>query len=138
VFAMFMLAMRCVVFGVLLSHVRSEFRPVGRPSRFDFLGFLPRRVPKLQRTVFLLLLPVPTSVCSSASSSSNSAAPTMASASASSCVSSGFGLDERSELRDLIFVQFKSLRTASASFSSASRDDSTLRCRRRKLLPLRP
>jgi len=44
VFAMFMLAvsvlaMRCVVFGVFLSHVRSEFRPVGRPSRFDFLDF---------------------------------------------------------------------------------------------------
>ncbi len=39
VFAMFMLAMRCVVFGVFLSHVCSKFRPVGRPSRFDFLDF---------------------------------------------------------------------------------------------------
>jgi len=37
--AVLVLAMCCVVFGVLLSHVRGEFRPVGRASRFDFLGF---------------------------------------------------------------------------------------------------
>jgi hypothetical protein len=41
---MFMLAvlvrtMCGVVFGVLLSHVRGEFRPVGRASGFDFLDF---------------------------------------------------------------------------------------------------
>ena len=37
--AVLVLAMSCVVFGVLLSHVRSEFRPVGGASSFDFLDF---------------------------------------------------------------------------------------------------
>ena len=39
VFGVFVLAMRCVMFGMLLSHVRSEFRPVGGASSFDFLDF---------------------------------------------------------------------------------------------------
>ena len=39
VLAVFVLAMSCVVFGVLLSHVCSEFRPVGCASSFDFLDF---------------------------------------------------------------------------------------------------
>jgi hypothetical protein len=39
---MFVLAMRCVVLGVLLSHVRSEFRTVGRAPSFDFLDFFLR------------------------------------------------------------------------------------------------
>jgi hypothetical protein len=39
VLAVLVFAMSCVVFGVLLSHVRSEFRPVGGASSFDFLDF---------------------------------------------------------------------------------------------------
>jgi hypothetical protein len=35
----FVLAMRFGMFGVLLSHVRGEFRPVGGASRFDFFAF---------------------------------------------------------------------------------------------------
>jgi hypothetical protein len=34
-----MRAMSSIVFGVCLRYVRSEFRPVGRASGFDFLGF---------------------------------------------------------------------------------------------------
>jgi hypothetical protein len=37
--AVLVLALGCVVLGVLLSHVRSKFRPVGRASRFDLLSF---------------------------------------------------------------------------------------------------
>jgi hypothetical protein len=37
--AVLVLAMRGVVFGVFLSHVRGEFRAVGRSSSFDFLDF---------------------------------------------------------------------------------------------------
>ena len=38
-FILAVLVMRCVVFSMFLSGVRSKFRPVGRASRFDFLDF---------------------------------------------------------------------------------------------------
>ena len=38
--AVLVLVMRCVVFSMFLSGVRSKFRPVGRASRFDFLDFV--------------------------------------------------------------------------------------------------
>ncbi|PYU58373.1 MAG: hypothetical protein DMG55_16770 [Acidobacteria bacterium] len=40
ILAVLVLVMRCVVFSMFLSGVRSKFRPVGRASRFDFLDFV--------------------------------------------------------------------------------------------------
>src|SRR5258706_6841856 len=40
--AVSVLAMSCVVVGVFLGLIRSEFRPIGRASRFGFLGFFLR------------------------------------------------------------------------------------------------
>ena len=40
ILAVLVLVMRCVVFSMFLSGVRSKFSPVGRASRFDFLDFV--------------------------------------------------------------------------------------------------
>jgi len=49
--------MSCVVFGVFLGHIRSEFRPIGRASRFDFLGFFLGEFRNFSGLRFFLLLP---------------------------------------------------------------------------------
>src|SRR2546427_12121466 len=54
VLVVLMLAVSGIMFGVFLSHIRSEFRPVGSAAGFNFRGFFFREFRNLGDCCFLI------------------------------------------------------------------------------------